>query len=172
MNYLLIPLGALARLLPHLPNFTPIGGMALFGAAHGSRSSAIIAPLAALALSDMLIGGHATMPYVYASFVIIALMGMFVFRNGISMPRVIGASIGSSMILFVVSNFGVWAAGTLYAPTWHGLMTCYLMALPYLRNTMLGDLFYAGVFFGGYALATRYSGLAALVPVKADRLEG
>lgn len=172
MNYLLIPLGAIARLLPHLPNFTPIGGMALFGAAHGSRRSAIIAPLVALALSDMLIGGHATMPYVYASFVIISLMGMFVFRKGISMPRVIGASIGSSMILFVVSNFGVWASGTMYAPTWSGLMTCYLMALPYLRNTMLGDLFYAGVFFGGYALATRYGRLAALVPVTADHLEG
>ena len=112
------------------------------------------------------------MPYVYASFVIIALMGMFVFRKGISMPRVIGASIGSSMVLFVVSNFGVWASGTMYAPTWNGLMTCYLMALPYLRNTMLGDLFYAGVFFGGYALATRYSGLAALVPVTAGRHDG
>ena len=172
MNYLLIPLGAIARLLPHLPNFTPIGGMALFGAAHGSRRSALIAPLAALALSDIFIGGHATMPYVYASFVIIALMGMFVFRNGVSMPRVVGASMASSLILFAVSNFGVWAAGTLYPPTWQGLMSCYLMALPYLRNTMLGDLFYAGVFFGGYALATRYASFDALVPIKVARTDG
>lgn len=172
MNYLLIPLGAVARLLPHLPNFTPIGGMALFGAAHGSRRSAIIAPLAALALSDLFLPGHTTMPFVYGAFVLIALMGMVVFRNGVSMPRVMGASVASSCILFAVTNFGVWASGTLYPTTWQGLITCYAMALPYLRNTMLGDMFYAGVFFGGYALVIRHGGLAALVPVKVDRLEG
>jgi hypothetical protein len=171
MNYLLIPIGAIARLLPHLPNFTPIGGMALFGAAHGSRRSAIIAPLAAMALSDVFLGGHASMPYVYGAFVLIALMGMCVFRNGVSMPRVVGASMASSLILFVVSNFGVWASGTMYAPTWEGLLTCYAMALPYLRNTMLGDLFYAGVFFGGYALATRGAGKTARVPVETRRIE-
>jgi hypothetical protein len=172
MNYLLIPLGAIARLLPHLPNFTPIGGMALFGAAHGSRRSALIAPLAALALSDLFLPGHSTMPYVYGSFVLIALMGMVVFRNGVSMPRVMGASVASSLILFALTNFGVWASGTLYPTTWQGLVTCYAMALPYLRNTMLGDMFYAGVFFGGYALATRHAALARLVPVKAERLDG
>jgi len=172
MNYLLIPLGAIARLLPHLPNFTPIGGMALFGAAHGSRRSALIVPLAAMALSDLFLGSHGTMPFVYVSFVLVALMGMVVFRNGVSMPRVIGASMASSLILFGVSNFGVWATGTMYAPTWQGLVTCYAMALPYLRNTMLGDMFYAGVFFGGYALATRHAALSALVPVKVSRIDG
>ena len=170
MNYLLIPVGAIARLLPHLPNFTPIGGMALFGAAHGSRRSAVIAPIAAMALSDLFIGGHSTQPFVYASFVLIALMGMFVFRNGVSAPRVIGASLSSSLILFVISNFGVWASGTMYEASLSGLATCYLMALPYLRNTMLGDLFYAGVFFGGYALATRHAGVLAPVVARIERL--
>ena len=171
MNYLLIPVGAIARLLPHLPNFTPIGGMALFGAAHGSRRSALIAPLAAMALSDFFIGGHAVQPFVYGSFVLIALMGMLVFRNGVSAPRVIGASLGSSMILFLVSNFGVWATGTMYEANLQGLATCYMMALPYLRNTMVGDLFYAGVFFGGYALATRHAHrfTFAMQPVTVER---
>jgi len=169
MNYLLIPVGAIARLLPHLPNFTPIGGMALFGAAHGSRRSALIAPLAAMALSDLFLGAHGSLPFVYASFVLIALMGMRVFRNGVTAPRVVGASLASSLILFSLSNFGVWATGTMYAPTFQGLLTCYAMALPFLRNTMLGDLFYAGVFFGGYALATRHAGIGALVPVKVQR---
>lgn len=172
MNYLLIPVGVIARLLPHLPNFTPIGGMALFGAAHGSRRSAIVAPLAAMALSDLVLGSHGSLPFVYASFVLIAVMGMVVFRNGVSVPRVIGASMASSLILFGVSNFGVWATGTMYAPTWQGLLTCYAMALPYLRNTMLGDLFYAGVFFGGYALATRCADMHDLLPVKAQRYDG
>jgi len=161
MNYLLIPFGALARLLPHLPNFTPIGAMALFGAAHGKRRTALIAPLAALAISDFFIGGHATLPYVYGSFALIALMGMVIFRNGVTVPKAIGASLASSAIVFIVTNFGVWASGALYPQTWQGLVTCYAMALPYLRNTMLGDLFYVGVFFGGYAYARHH----ALVPV-------
>ncbi len=162
MSYLLIPVGAIARLLPHLPNFTPIGGMALFGAAHGSRRSAFLAPLAALAISDLFLGRHATMPFVYASFVLVVLMGRVLFRDGVTTTRVIGGSLASSMILFVVSNFGVWAVGTLYAPTWQGLVLCYTMALPYLLNTVAGNLFYAGVFFGGHALAKRYAGIAAL----------
>lgn len=165
MNYSLIPLGAIARILPHLPNFTPIGAIALFGAARGNRRSALLVPLAAMALSDLFIGGHATLPYVYGSFILVALLGMVVFRNGVTVPRAIGASLASSMILFVVSNFGVWASGTLYAPTLDGLITCYAMALPYLRNTMLGDLFYVGVLFGGYAFARRHADLSALVPV-------
>lgn len=169
MTYLLIPIGALARLLPHLPNFTPIGGMALFGGAHGSRRSAIVAPLAAMALSDLFLGTHASLPFVYASFVAIALLGMALFRNGVTAPRVIGAATLSSLILFALSNFGVWATGTMYPHTWQGLLTCYALALPFLRNTMAGDLFYAGVFFGGYALATRHAGIAARVPVKVRR---
>lgn len=161
MNYLLIPVGAIARLLPHLPNFTPIGGMALFGAAHGSRRSAFIAPLVALAISDFFIGHHVTMPFVYASFILIAMAGRVLFRNGVTTTRVVAGSLASSMILFVVSNFGEWAMGTLYAPTLQGLVLCYTMALPYLFNTMAGDLFYAGVFFGGYALANHYGRITA-----------
>ena len=161
MSYLLIPVGVIARLLPHLPNFTPIGGMALFGAAHGSRRSAFIAPLVALAVSDFFIGHHVTMPFVYASFILIAMAGRVLFRNGVTTTRVVAGSLASSMILFVVSNFGEWAMGTLYAPTLQGLVLCYTMALPYLFTTMAGDLFYAGVFFGGYALANRYSRITA-----------
>lgn len=161
MSYLLIPVGAIARLLPHLPNFTPIGGMALFGAAHGSRRSAFIAPLVALAISDFFIGHHVTMPFVYASFILIAMVGRVLFRSGVTTTRVIAGSMASSMILFIVSNFGEWAMGTLYSPTLQGLVLCYTMALPYLFNTMAGDLFYAGVFFGGYALANHYAGITA-----------
>ncbi|MBU91256.1 MAG: hypothetical protein CL475_02420 [Acidobacteria bacterium] len=161
MNYLLIPVGVIARLLPHIPNFTPIGGMALFGAAHGSRRSAFIAPLVALAVSDFFIGHHVTMPFVYASFILIAMAGRGLFRNGVTTTRVVAGSLASSMILFVVSNFGEWAMGTLYAPTLQGLVLCYTMALPYLFNTMAGDLFYAGVFFGGYALANHCGRITA-----------
>jgi len=155
MKTLFVALGALLRVLPHLPNFTPIGALALFGSAHGSKRFALLVPLGAMALSDLWLGGHATLPFVYAAFVLIALLGMYLFRDGVTPTRAVGGSLAASMILFVVSNFGVWATGTLYPRTLEGLVTCYAMALPFLRNTLLGDLFYVGVLFGGYELARR-----------------
>ena len=168
MHTLFIALGALLRLIPHVPNFTPIGAMALFGSAHGGRRFAILVPLAALAISDLLIGGHATIPFVYGAFVLIALLGMVIFRNGVTRTRAVGASLAASAIFFLVSNFGVWMSGTMYPRTWEGLVTCYAMALPFLRGTMVGDLFYVGVMFGGYAFVQRLAKSrrrsAALVP--------
>lgn len=157
MHTVFIALGALLRLVPHVPNFTPIGALALFGAAYGSRRSAIFVPLAALAISDLFIGGHPTIPYVYGSFVLIALLGMVVFRNGVTRTRAVTASVAASAIFFLVSNFGHWLAGTMYPRTFEGLLTCYAMALPFLRGTMIGDLFYVGILFGGYALARRFA---------------
>lgn len=156
MQTLFIALGALARLLPHAPNFTPIGAMALFGSAYGGRRFALTVPLAAMALSDLVIGGHATLPFVYLAFLLIALTGIVLFRNGVTFGRAIAGSLSASAILFVVSNFGVWAAGNLYPRTAEGLLTAYTMALPFVRNTLLGDLFYVALMFGGYELARRW----------------
>lgn len=155
MKTLFIALGALLRVVPHLPNFTPIGALALFGSAHGGRRFALLVPLGAMALSDLWLGGHATLPFVYGAFVLIALLGMRLFRDGVTPARAVGGSLAASMILFLVTNFGVWATGSLYPRTLSGLATCYAMALPFLRNTLLGDLFYVGVLFGGYELARR-----------------
>lgn len=157
MDIVFILFGALARLLPHVPNFTPIGALALFGAAYRGRRFALLVPLAAMTLSDVVIGGHTTLPYVYASFALIALMGTLVFRNGVSTTKVVGASLASSGILYLVSNFGVWAAGTLYPRSLDGLVMAYVMGIPYLRSTIVGDLFYAGIMFGGYALARHFA---------------
>ncbi|MFQ5744815.1 MAG: DUF6580 family putative transport protein [Acidobacteriota bacterium] len=155
MQTIFIALAALLRLIPHLPNFTPIGAMALFGAAHGSRRFAIFAPLAALVASDLILGAHPTLPYVYGAFILVALVGMVIFRHGVATRRVIGASLVSSAIFFLVTNFGVWAVRDFYPHTLQGLLTCYAVALPFLRNTVAGDLFYVGVLFGGYAVVRR-----------------
>lgn len=156
-----VALGALLRLLPHVPNVAPVAALALFCAAHGRRRFAIGVPLAVLATSDLLIGGHQTWPFVYGAFVLIALLGLALFKRGVTTPRLIGASLASSGLFFLVSNFGVWASGGLYPRTAQGLLTCYAMALPFLRNTITGDFLYVGLLFGGYALATRLISLAS-----------
>src|SRR6476620_10729261 len=92
-----ILLAAALRLVPHPPNFTPIGAMALFSAAYlGRRTLAFVAPLGALLLSDLVLGFYHGMATVYASVALIVLIG-WVALSRVSLLRVGGAAIASSV---------------------------------------------------------------------------
>jgi len=153
---LAIIFGAAAlRLLPHPSNFTPIGALALFAGAHfDDKRWAFIAPLAAIFLSDILIGFHSGMPIIYTAFAAIVCMG-FLLKQKKTALRVTGASLAAATFFFVVSNFAVWAIDGLYPMTFQGLVTCYVAAIPFFANTLGGNLFYSAVLFGGFALAER-----------------
>jgi len=147
---LVILVAALMRLLPHLPNFTPIAAMALFGGAYLNKKYAFVIPLLAMFISDIFLGFHQAMPYVYGSFILAGIIGMWL-KNHKSTKNVICASLISSIIFFLITNFGVWAAGW-YPKNLNGLFESYVMGIPFFKNTVLGDLIYTGVFFGGYEL--------------------
>jgi hypothetical protein len=150
-----IAIAALFRLLPHPPNFSPIAAMALFGGAYFARKSAAIAlPLIALFITDLALGFHETMPAVYGSFVLVAVLG-FALQERVSAVRVGVASAAGSLIFFAITNFSVWAQGGLYEKSVSGLLTCYIAALPFLQNSFAGDMFFSAVLFGGWALAER-----------------
>lgn len=151
-----IILGAAAmRLVPHPSNFTPIGALALFaGAQFDDKRWAFIVPLAAMLLSDMLIGFHSGMPVIYLAFAAIVSMG-FLLKQRKTALRVTTASLAAATFFFVVSNFAVWAFDGLYPLTLQGLLTCYIAAIPFFQNWLVGTLFYAAVLFGGFALAER-----------------
>lgn len=156
--YLIISLilaGALLRLLPHWPNFTPIAAIALFGGTLIKRKElAFFIPVTALLLSDLLLGFHSTMIAVYASFMVIVVLG-FILRRMVSVHGVIVASLASSVLFFLITNFAVWYSGFVpYPPTTAGLMASYIAGLPFLWNGVLGDLFYNGILFGIYYLLT------------------
>ncbi|MBI5451909.1 hypothetical protein HY945_00430 [Candidatus Gottesmanbacteria bacterium] len=142
--------GVVARLLPHLPNFTPIAATALFGGVYMKKRYAIIIPLVAMFVSDIFIGFHAMMPYVYGSFILTGLIGMYLHTHK-NVQNVAAAALISSILFFLITNFGVWAGG-MYARNLSGLLESYVMAIPFFRNTLLGDLFYTGAFFGAYEL--------------------
>jgi Family of unknown function (DUF6580) len=146
---------AAARLLPHPPNLTPIGAIALFGGAClEGLPLALGVPLAALALSDMALGFDPSRPFVYGAFVLMVGLGRLLRRRRRLLP--IAATVGlGSLLFYVVTNLGVFAGQALYPRTWSGLAACYVAALPFFWNTLLGDAFYAAVLFGGYALAGR-----------------
>ena len=161
----LIVLAAMTRLLPHPPNFAPITAMAVFGAIrYGNRRTAVIAPLLALLISDLIRevlyrqglapqwGLYRGMWVVYGTTALIVLMGRL--ARGTRSPTTIAATtLAGSCVFFVVTNFAVWAGGSLYPHTSEGLSMCYVAAIPFFRNALLGDFTYAVVLFGVWALA-------------------
>lgn len=148
---------ALMRWLPHPPNVAPIGAMALFGGALFARKSVAIAMVfTAMLLGDLLLGFR-PVPIVYLAFAGVVGVG-FLLRNNRGPWRIAGASVAGSVLFFVVTNFAVWAGGALfpqsmYPQTLEGLIACYVAAIPYFHNTLLGDAFFTAALFGGFALA-------------------
>ena len=151
----LIFAAAAFRLLPHPPNVNPIAALALFGGASFSDNRlAFLVPLAALFSSDLVIGLYSHMEFVYASFA--AIVGIGLLLRGRHNAIAIGsAAVASSVLFFVVTNFGTWATGSLYPHTIAGLSACYLAGIPFFQNTLAGDLFFTALLFGGFALLER-----------------
>ncbi len=160
----IIVFAVVARLIPHPFNFTPIGAAALFAGAMLERKRfAFLIPLAALLLSDAILGFYSGMLVVYGCFAAIVCIG-FALRGRTRSPLALLAGAASAATLFfIVTNFAVWMEGTLYPLTLTGLVTCYVAAIPFYANQLGGDAVYAAVLFGGLAFAEhRFPKLAAV----------
>jgi len=142
----------MSRLIPHPPNMTSIAAVALFGGAYFSdKRLAFAVPVAALFLSDLVLGLYRHMEVVYLSFALVVLIGAGLQRRRTA-PFVAGAAVLSSALFFAITNFGVWVFEPLYPKTVAGLIGCYVAAIPFFWNTLTGDLLYTFVLFGGFAL--------------------
>lgn len=158
----LIIAAAFSRLLPHPYNFSPVGAIALFaGARFGSLKLALFVPLAALLASDMFLGFYEGMSLIYASFALLVLLGRFALRNTRSPLKIGACAIAASLLFFAASNC-VWLYNeNLYALSPDGQIAAYVAALPFLWNSLLGDLFYSGLLFGSLAFAERRGAFTA-----------
>ena len=150
----MILISALMRFLPHPPNMTPVAAMALFaGASFDRRKAAYLIPFLSLFISDIFLGFHPVMPFVYGSFLLTVVLG-----RGIKKPGLIsvgGASVASSVLFFLITNFGHWAVTLMYPKTMSGLITCYAAGVPFFRNALFGDLMYSAGLFGIFSWAAR-----------------
>lgn len=164
---LMVVAAAATRFMPHPPNFTPIGGMALFGAAHFAKKYwAYLIPFLALWLSDLILNNVVySSPdgftwitsfglWNFAAFGMIVFLGSNILKK-INLPNIIGASVIGSLVFFLITNFGVWASDPLnmYADNIAGLTAAVAAGLPFFWNTLAGDIVYVGVLFGGYEIA-------------------
>jgi hypothetical protein len=151
-----IAIAAVLRLAPHPSNFTPIGAMALFSGAYLGRRGVIAfaAPLGALFVSDLVLGFYHGMPTVYFSVALIVVVGSLSLQR-VSVLRVGAAAAASSVLFFAITNFGMWLFSGFYPRNLAGLEACYVAAIPFFQNTVVGDLFYAALLFGGFKVAER-----------------
>ena len=157
----LIGFDVAARLLPHAPGFMPVAASALFaGRMLRLPSLSPIVPLAAMALSSAFMGPddwRVTL-VVYAALTLPAFAGIVSQRwRGVAVPFAV--ILPCSLFFFAVSNFAVWAFSGMYSLSWQGLTQCYVAALPFLQNTVAGDMFWTAALFGGAFLV---QGLPAL----------
>tara|TARA_B100000470_G_scaffold197428_1_gene167440 strand:+ start:16 stop:591 length:576 start_codon:yes stop_codon:yes gene_type:complete len=171
---IIILLAAFTRIMPHPPNFSPIAAIGLFGAAHFAKKwQAFFIPLIGIWISDLVINNYVYSSsssnivwfysgfyWQYISYILIIFAGLFIFNRGISLTKTVGGMISSSGIFFLVSNFGVWAGGTMYPKNFGGLITCYAAGIPFIHNTIISDVLFTTVLFGTYyLLQVEYSSL-------------
>lgn len=151
----LLLLGVALRFVPHAANFAPVGAIALFGGAVLGWRLAVWLPLSILMISDIFIGTYGSIWFTWIGFLLVTLVGMAL-RNANLPSRIVLGALGSSLVFFVISNFGTWLTSGMYALTPAGLAECYYMALPFLRSSLAADIFYSAVLFGLFAAAQSY----------------
>jgi len=129
-------LAVVVRLIPHPPNFTPIIALALFGSTNfKNKWLGLSLPIIAMGISDLYLGFYSISMWVYGSFFLISILGTY--WKTIKVTNVLT----SSVIFFIITNFGVWLGG--YPKTIEGFLLCYTMAIPFFINSILGDLFFS-----------------------------
>lgn len=169
---LLLIFGAIGRLIPHPANFAPIGALGIFAGLYARNwKQAVALPIVARLVTDLLIGFFtpAVMVSVYIATAIGTLLGIFAKKKK-SWVTIAGATLTGSIIFYLFTNFAVWKFDLIYSKDFNGLLKSYSMAVPFFRNTLLGDIFYVTVLVGSYELAINLK--SKILPLSRARVEG
>lgn len=166
--FTILIIGALAvRFMPHAVGFSPLLAICMFGGAHyQNKAAGLLIPLAGIWLTDILLNNFIYAQYMngftlfyqgfyfqYAAFLLTGLLAVGLFNKKITLLRIAGGALGAGVLFYLVSNFGVWATGTMYPPTWSGLVACYAAGLPFLKSSLVANAIFSTVLFGAVYLA-------------------
>jgi len=161
----LIVLGIGWRLMPHVPNFAPLGAIALLSGIAPRGRAAPWVPLVILVVTDSILGFYGSMLWTWLAFVVVTLIGSGL-RNRSNLSRMaIGVPL-ASLSFFAISNFGTWLTSGMYAHNLAGLVNCYAMALPFFRATALSDALFGVTLLGLCAYMTRHWSSAKVTQTK------
>jgi len=144
-----------SRFLPHPPNFTAVGAAAVFaGVMLPGRWLSLVVPLAAMVVSDAVLGFHALVPAVYLAMCLGTALGWQLDRER---PLWTFAGVGalSSVQFYVVTNFAVWVQTDMYPKNAAGLLSCYVAGIPFLEHMLCGDVVFILLLVGALRLAER-----------------
>jgi len=141
--------GALSRIFSPASNFTPVIALTFFGGVYLKKSQALLLPLAIFALTDVVIGFHKYMLFTWGSILLVAAIGMSI-REEKKVTSMIAGGLVSVIAFFFISNFSYWLFSGIYTQDISGLWTCYIAALPFLRNTFISTALYGIILFWSY----------------------
>lgn len=167
---LLLALAIAGRLLPHPANFTPLYAATLFSAAVLGGGYAFLLAAVAMVVTDPILGLYEppVMAAVYLSLLLVAGLGRWCRLRG--WGATLGTTLLGSTLFFLISNAAIAMFTPHYSHNAEGLLTSYAMALPFWRNTLLGDLLYTGMLFGAYAVCASLARQALPVHFSPRRL--
>ena len=129
-----------SRFIPHPPNFTSLLGLSFYiPAVFGIKFIPIV--VFSLAFTDLIIGFHSTILFTWSSVIVIGLISNY-FNKSI-LFRISGCLIGA-FLFYLITNFGVWINGS-YGYSLEGLLTCYILALPFFGYSLLSALIFSTI---------------------------
>jgi hypothetical protein len=150
---LYIAFGVLAKILPHPSCITPLNNFYLHAGSKLTKSMIILVTLLSTCFADIILSYFYNYPifglwslFTYSGFLFVAFLGSKISKKS-SCGKLIGLLISASFIFWLWTNFGAWLFIPSYSKNLSGLITCYISALPFLENALLGDLFWALIIF-------------------------
>ena len=140
-----IGLFVLSRLVPHPPNFTPLIAAVIFLPFISKDKLGMVMPISVMLISDLIIGFHGQMFWVYGGFTLISLLSYILYLPVFS--RVLTLAVLNPTLFFLVTNFGVWLGSPVYDQTAVGLFSSFAMGLPFFANSLMASLLFSLGFF-------------------------
>jgi hypothetical protein len=158
-------LGIFYRLIPHVPNFSPLYSISVFSSILPIEIDnkfnkllkyiSFLIPLIILLITDLILGFYKGMIFNYLSFLSYSIFSYFIFNKYNKLSKtILGVvlSVGSSIYFFIISNFGVWLLTNMYSKDLAGFILCYINALPFLKNSIISSIIFSILIFYTYEL--------------------
>ena len=132
---------SLTRLIPHPWNFSPMIAVGVFSGFYFRQLYlSLFVVIFSMFIGDLFLGFHSLMFFTYVALAITVLIGLSV--KHLKFTEILYSGLASSACFFIITNFGAWLTLEMYEKTFNGLISAYILAIPFFHNTLISTLFY------------------------------